>query len=223
MPDPTPSRNRELPLSRRLRSETRVVHRLVESTKIAKAFFSGRLDVPAYCGVLARLLPAYEALERSLHEASGDPALGQFYLPHVFRARRIRRDLAHFGQPSSVASTASHTYACRITSLSADPALRIRLIAHAYVRFMADVSGGVIASRIAQRVLKLSNRDGLTYLSFEGIDPSAFRTDFRARLDGCKLPKLDEDAIVDEARVTFALNRAIADECWGALGTKAAR
>ncbi len=199
------------------------MHRLVESTQIARAFFSGRLDVHAYCGVLARLLPAYEALERSLHEASDDPVLGRFYLPHVFRARRIRRDLAHFDQPSSGTSAASQAYACRITSLSGDPALRIRLIAHAYVRFMADVSGGAIAGRVAQRVLKLANRDGLTYLSFEGIDPSAFRKDFRARLDGCKVPKLDEDAIVDEARATFDLNRAIADECWGALGTKAAR
>ncbi|RYG65136.1 hypothetical protein EON77_18910, partial [bacterium] len=49
------------PLSRRLRKETKTAHRLAEATRFAKAFFKGKLNVPAFAQGVARLYPVYVA------------------------------------------------------------------------------------------------------------------------------------------------------------------
>ncbi|MBX3263193.1 MAG: biliverdin-producing heme oxygenase, partial [Labilithrix sp.] len=91
------------------------------------------------------------------------------------------------------------------------------LVAHAYVRYMADVSGGVIAGRVAQRMLRLPSREGLAFFAFEGIpDPAVFRREFRALLDALPRDRAETEAIVAEANVAFELNRALADELWDA-------
>lgn len=200
-------------LSRRLRRETKIMHRLVEGTRLARAFFRGTLTTATYAEGLARMFPVYEAMEAALAEAR-DSRLGAFHLPEVFRADAIRADLAHFGiSPEPIRPGASATYVERIRAVIAERPLL--LVAHAYVRFMADVSGGVIAGKVAQRALKLPSREGLRFFDFPQIpEPARFREDFRRRLDVLAHDEDERKAIVSEANRAFELNRALADELW---------
>jgi len=143
-------------------------------------------------------------------------------LPDVFRSEAILADLRYFGvAPDPIRPGASTAYHDRIRSLATDDprsSASPLLVAHAYVRFMADVSGGLIAGKIAQRVLKLPSREGLAFLSFPNIpDPGVFRDDFRKRLDAFPQDEEESLRIVGEANVAFELNRHLADELWDEL------
>lgn len=200
-------------LSRGLRRETKIMHRLVEGTRLARAFFRGTLTTATYAEGIARMYPVYEAMEVALAEAP-EPRLRAFHLPDVFRADAIRADLAYFGvSPAPIRPGASSSYVARVRAVIAERP--ILLVAHAYVRFMADVSGGVIAGKVAQRALKLPSREGLRFFDFPQIpEPARFREEFRRRLDALAHDADERAAIVGEANRAFELNRALADELW---------
>lgn len=201
------------PLSARLRAETKLAHRLVEATRFAKAFFKGTLTQAVYAESLTRIFPVYAAMERILAAAPPSSVLAGFHLPEVYRAGALARDMSHFGRfPSDVRTRATEAYVERITAIGEGIVPTHRLVAHAYVRYMADVSGGVIAGRVAQKVLGLPSREGLSYFHFDKLDPAAFRTFFRARLDGAALGREQCDDVVAEANLAFDMNRALADE-----------
>jgi heme oxygenase len=204
-------------LSGRLRLETKVAHRIVESTRLARAFFRGTLTTKAYAEGLTRLYPVYATMETALASSPRDDRLRAFHLPSVFRSAAILADLRYFGvAPEPIRAGASAAYFERVRRV-ADETTPL-LVAHAYVRFMADVSGGLIASKIAQRVLKLPSREGLAFLSFPSIpDPAVFRDDFRRRLDAFPRDEEESLAIVAEANVAFDLNRRLANELWEEL------
>ncbi|MBX3232605.1 MAG: biliverdin-producing heme oxygenase [Labilithrix sp.] len=202
------------PLSRRLRRETKVMHRLVESTRLARAFFRGTLTTQAYAEGLARLYPVYVTMEGALERALRDSRLQAFHLPAAYRSRAMLADLRFFGvSPEPIRDGASARYVERVRCVVDEtPSL---LVAHAYVRFMADVSGGIIAGKVARRVLGLRSQEGLAFFAFPDIpDPAAFREGFRRRLDGFPRDEEESRAIVAEANVAFELNRALADELW---------
>jgi len=205
-------------LSKRLRRETKIAHRLVEGTRLARAFFRGTLTKASYAESLARLYPVYVEMEAALRAAAAtEGRLAPFHIPVVFRVGAILEDLRYFGvDPEPVRPGASTRYLDRLRRVLSDsPDL---LVAHAYVRYMADVSGGVIAGRIAQRALKLPTREGLSFLTFPAIpDPRLFREDFRRRLDAFPRDEPEALAIVAEANVAFELNRGLADELWDEL------
>lgn len=201
-------------LSKDLRKETKIAHRLVESTRMAKAFFQGKLTTGLYAEGIARLYPVYATMEAALSSVARDDRLKPFDLPAVYRSRAMLDDLRYFGvSPEPLRSGASARYVERVRQVAdAEPAL---LVAHAYVRYMADVSGGVIAGRIAQRVLRLPSREGLAFLSFpELASPSAFRDDFRRRLDAFPCTEGERAEILREANRVFDFNRELADELW---------
>lgn len=206
-----------LPLSKRLRKETKLAHRLVEATHLARAFFRGKLTKETYAEGLARIYPVYVTMERALRAAPATSRLAPFVLPHVFRTDALLEDLAYFGvAPEPVRPGASARYADHVAQLvDRSPE---RLVAHAYVRYMADVSGGVLAGKVAQRALKLPTRQGLSFLSFPTIpDPAVFRQDFRRRLDAFPTGEEEATRIVAEANLAFDLNRALADELWSSV------
>lgn len=204
-------------LSGRLRLETKVAQRIVESTRLARAFVRGTLTTKAYAEGLARLYPVYAAMEAALAAADHDDRLHDFYLPAVFRSAAILADLRYFGvAPEPIREGASAAYFERVRRVADEtPAL---LVAHAYVRFMTDVSAGLIAGKVAQRVFKLPSREGLAFLSFPDIpDAALFRHEFRRRLDA--FPRDEEESleIVVEANRAFELARRLADELWEEL------
>lgn len=202
------------PLSVLLRKETKLAHRLVEGTRFARAFFTGKLTVARYAEGLARLYPIYAVMEEALRSLPPDDALRPFCLPSVFRAEAMLADLRYFGvSPEPWRPGVSTRYRDRVVSLT-NPVRKV-LVAHAYVRYMADVSGGVIAGRVAQKMLRLPSREGLAFFEFQQIrDPADFRRDFRRLLDALPCTADETSAIVEEANLAFELNRGLADEVW---------
>ena len=88
-------------------------------------------------------------------------------------------------------SPATKAYVDRITQIGEEkPEL---LVAHAYTRYLGDLSGGQILKKIAQRGMGLKGSEGLAFYEFDEInDESQFKIDYKAALDS--LPIKENDA-----------------------------
>ena len=87
------------------------------------------------------------------------------------------------------------------------------LLSHAYTRYLGDLSGGKVLSRIAPRALNLSEHNGLQFYQFESI-PSAklFKDKYRTALDELVLRRDQIGRLVAETNVAFALNMRVFEE-----------
>ena len=84
-----------------------------------------------------------------------------------------------------------------------------RLVAHAYARYLGDLSGGQILKRLLARSLDL-HPAALSFYDFSAIDDvAAFKADYRAAIDRAGDVSEDFDAIVEEGARAFELNIAL--------------
>ena len=132
----------------------------------------------------------------------------------LYRAAAIESDLVAIEGPQwrdrlPVLSSASH-YAERIRrGRDGNGAL---VVAHSYVRYMGDLSGGLIIARLLARNLGLEPRQ-LTFYQFPDIaDVAAYKADYRRRLDALELAPEQKSCIADEAVAAFELNIALSLE-----------
>jgi heme oxygenase len=200
--EPTPDAQAPATLSARLRAATHDLHRQAERAGPMPALLRGELPLAGYLRLLRQLHALYAALESGLRRP-GAPALD----PRLAREAALRADIAHLdaalrrtGGGSAEARHAARltpeaqAYAAHLTALP--PPL---LAAHAYVRYLGDLSGGRVVARVVARAYGLHG-DGLHFYRFDA-DPAALVSGLRSALDA--LPAADHAAVVAEAQSAF--------------------
>jgi heme oxygenase (biliverdin-producing, ferredoxin) len=192
-----------------LRERTGDLHTQAERSGIIADILHGRATREAYILLLRNLLPVYQALEEGLARVSGSPLIGPIGRPELARAGAIAADLRHLSVDMAaiplVAETAGYVAAIRAASDGEGG----RLIAHAYARYLGDLSGGQILKKLLARSLALGP-DALTFYEFPAIaDLAAFKADYRAAIDRAGDEIDDFDAIVEEGALAFRLNIAL--------------
>jgi heme oxygenase len=92
-----------------------------------------------------------------------------------------------------------------------DPLL---LLAHAYTRYLGDLSGGKVLARVARRALSLhKTNEGLEFYHFEHISSmKLFKDQYRQALDALTLTEEQIQRVVAEANVAFCLNMRLFEE-----------
>ena len=81
------------------------------------------------------------------------------------------------------------------------------LVAHHYVRYLGDLSGGQILGRAIARVYDLPERTGTSAYFFEEIaSPKGFKEEYRAALDALPWDAEERARVADEANVAFHCN-----------------
>ncbi len=204
-------------LSARLRAGTRVQHETAETQGFITALMKGELNREAYADFLAQHYAIYVALEESgeaLRAAGADDGI---VLDELVRVPSLERDLEFlFGadwRTTIEILPATEAYAARLREL--DSWLG-GWVAHAYTRYLGDLSGGQVIRTMLQRHYGFE-ADGVTFYHFEEIPkPKVFKDTYRARLDALELPAGDSERVVAEAQHAFDLNTALFRE----LGTR---
>ena len=202
-------------LSERLRDETGAAHASAERTAVMRRVMRGEIDRDTYLALLRTLLTIYEPLEAGLaqHVANAELApLMRLDMAALRRRDRLAADIAALGGdrdlPDRVASAAI-LYAERLAGISVSrPVL---LAAHAYVRYMGDLSGGQMLRAGVRRALGLSaGAAGLSFYDFPEIeDATQFKHAFRAALDDMGRSDEIANAMVDEARRGFEMHASL--------------
>ncbi len=110
-----------------------------------------------YILLLRNLLPAYQAMERGLARHRKTPGFGALANYRLDRAPAIEADLGALcgksWQRDIPLLPAGDNYARRIAEAAEGNGAR--LIAHAYTRYLGDLSGGQILQRLLARSLEL--------------------------------------------------------------------
>lgn len=200
-------------LADELRCATGDLHARAERTGIVGELMRGQGSRAGYVLLLRNLLPAYRSLERALEECRGSYPLAGLARREVFRAAAIASDLTHLHgvdfEQAVALLPAGAEYAQRIERIAHDEPHR--LVAHAYTRYLGDLSGGQILGSLLRDSLALDPA-GLSFMRFEDIAQLAgFKQQFRAAINGAAADPCTRQAIVDEARVAFELNIRLSD------------
>nr|ARO91150.1 heme oxygenase [Flintiella sanguinaria] len=202
-------------LATQLREGTTKSHSMAENVAFVKSFLSGVIDKKAYRQLIANLYFVYSAIEEEITNNYQHKMIAPIYFPELNRKISLEKDLKfYYGDTwknQIVASPATQTYVQRIHTIGNNqPEL---LIAHAYTRYLGDLSGGQILKRIAQNAMNLSGEEGTAFYTFETIkDEQSFKNEYRKALDSIPVNELKIKEIVSEANVAFTLNMKIFQE-----------
>ncbi len=208
----------DLPLSRLMREGSRPEHTAAEETGFMQSLLHGTADRADYVRYLAALARIYETLEQALSNAQEPDALVRD--PRLYRFPALQDDLEFFtGSRDAESSLAAAPEKLQEAIREYQDAIRAAagqreglLIAHAYVRYFGDLSGGqILANRIAERFsLNDDTQRGLQFYQFPQIpDTTAFKADYRRRLDALPLSDAQTQRLVEETRLAFRHNIAI--------------
>ena len=81
------------------------------------------------------------------------------------------------------------------------------LVAHAYTRYLGDLSGGQVLGRIAQKSMGLKGSEGLSFFAFPGVsNPTLFKQLYRSRMNSVELTEEERNGMLEEAVRAFELN-----------------
>lgn len=188
-------------LSHRLKTATETHHRSVERTGFMNAMITGDIDRAAYVRYLRNLHPVYEALEAGMEANANHPVVSRVWFPSLARTRHLEADLGHIHGPdwreAVPVSDEALAYAERIRAeASSRPHL---LAAHGYLRYMGDLSGGLILRKVLGRTLALDD-DELGFYDYPDVtDAERTKDELRERYDGLVLENGQADEIIAEA------------------------
>jgi heme oxygenase len=223
-------------LSRQIKEGTKTSHSAAENTKFIAQFLKGVLNREEYRKLISDFYFVYNTMEKRIRETQ-DPLADtlQQWQVTLDRTAFLEEDLAYYYGPTwrdqVVPSEACTEYCSRINEVAEkDPYL---LIAHHYVRYIGDLSGGQILKGIAVKALNQANGEGLCFYDFPTIyDAKAFKTHYREVLDSLDLNEQQRTSLIAEANYAFSLNMdmfaelqgdvySMANSFWDILWTRA--
>ncbi|KAF8327007.1 uncharacterized protein EI90DRAFT_1857188 [Cantharellus anzutake] len=175
------------PISQLLREGTADVHTAVEDSEGAQLLTKGQLGNREYTRVLFMLWHIYDELERGLYEHREHPVLYHIYHPRVFsRASALSFDICHHlgtvtwqTDPFYVSFYNNipkpvQAYIDRLSYLGRSEATSEEvscLAAHAYVRYLGDLSGGqMIRRKLIKSYGLYEDGEGSAFYNFRTLD-----------------------------------------------------
>lgn len=191
-------------LALRLRNETRERHMSAERSGIMPAFLRGQVDRPTYVSLLRNLYEVYRELEDGLERHASSAWVAPFQYAQFYRREAIADDLHALGGDGWLQRPLLPAGKALVAAIAEASATDVSLLAaHAYVRYLGDLSGGQVLRRIVQRMFALPEGRGTALYEFPAVpDIEAAKAHYREALDG--LPVTDGgDAIVAEAIQAF--------------------
>ncbi|WP_078280887.1 heme oxygenase (biliverdin-producing) [Mycobacteroides franklinii] len=195
-------------LSVAMRDGSRAEHDAAEQSPFVSELLAGKVNGDGYIDYLLRLQVVYTAIEDAVRTHRDDPLVAAVYDPVLERHDALNADLEHWapGASRQVNSPAAQAYQDRIAGSDWSGAL----LAHHYVRYLGDLSGGQAIGRMLDRAFGLGGA-GLSFYDFP-MRPKPYKDAYRARLDELGLNAQERARIVGEVKVAFGLNQAIFDE-----------
>uniref|UniRef100_V9KWC1 heme oxygenase (biliverdin-producing) n=1 Tax=Callorhinchus milii TaxID=7868 RepID=V9KWC1_CALMI len=194
-----------------LKSATKEAHERAENTQFMRNFQNSQISLEHFKLLLESLYCIYVALEEEMERNREHPALSALYFPgELHRVSALEADLQYLHgegwREALRCPPATSEYVRRLRHVGSEqPEL---LGAHAYTRYMGDLSGGQVLRKLAQKALGLpASGRGTAFFTFPNISSSnGFKQLYRSRLDSLELSQQTRLQILDEANRAFQLN-----------------
>ena len=195
-------------LAHSLKESTMKAHHKAEQSQFMKQLFQGKCSHQSYLIYLWALKEIYQTLEAEMEDLKDHDYIQKIYLPELFRLHSLEEDLAQWGFDENTeippqVRQAVDNYCSRLKNLAKSaPYL---LTAHAYVRYLGDLSGGQMLGKVLPK--NFQRETGFAFYDFSHLDAQEAKTDYRRRLD--ELGDRSEEkakGICEEAIHSFVLN-----------------
>ena len=205
-------------LAKMLKAGTRKSHRAAENVHFVKKFIKGKIDLELYKSMTTSLWYVYSALEEQLRANADNEVYRRLHFPdELERVASLEEDLAYYygekwRDEIPPMTTCTKEYVDRIEEIGRErPEL---LIAHAYTRYLGDLSGGQILMRVAKKALNLpEDGRGSSFYRFPLIPKARdFKKKYRTLLDETRIQTDVADCVVAEANFAFVLNMRVFEE-----------
>lgn len=199
---------RTVGFAERIKAGTDAAHRETEQSRFVGALLAGELTSDGYAELLAQTYLVYRELEDAGRTHTGNPVASPFLHDELLRVPSLEADLEFLRGPSwreTVAALPATTrYVERLREVAYEwPA---GFVAHHYIRYMGDLSGGQIIRRMLERAYGYTT-DGLQFYIFGEIPkPKVFKDTYRAKLDAAPLTPEDQQRVIDEVNLAYRLN-----------------
>ena len=197
-----------LGLRARLKHGTRDLHRQSQRSGIMQTLLLGRIERGPYCALLRNLHEIYAGLEAALETHFDHPWLAPILFRALFRLGHVESDLRYLhgsGWAQEIAlAPAAVRYRDRVAELAAaNPGL---LVAHAYVRYLSDLSDGQVVYQLVAERLELGEAGTHFYHFGAAEDIDVLVAQFRAGLDAIPADPEEVAAIVEEAQRAWRMH-----------------
>jgi heme oxygenase len=191
-----------------IRTRTWEEHEAAERAPFVQDLLGGRLPLRDYARLVTQHRAIYAMLEAAV-AANGDDRIRPFLAPELARSQALEADQTFLadlvGEPPPALLEATRAYCDRLREVCFD--WSGGLLAHHYVRYLGDLSGGQVIGRILRRVYGFADDRGTEFYRFDGIaSPKGFKERYRDLLDALPVDPGERDRIIAEASVAFALN-----------------
>lgn len=202
-----------VPLSQRLREGTRPEHEQAEASGFVERLMSGRLDVAAYADLAAQQWAIYGALEDASAAMREDAQGSTLVFDELTRTPEIEKDLTFLVGPDWAERITIHPaterYVARLRAVGTSlPAYA----AHAYTRYLGDLSGGQFIRKVMQRRFGFDTNGVGFYLFDEIADPQEFKQTYRDELDQVDWDDAERERVIDEVLLAYRFNTELFDD-----------
>ncbi len=200
--------------SEELKSHTASAHEHAEQAGFVTELLAGRMEASQVAAMLLQNYVIYRALESAL-EVNADPRLAPFADPALMRVPALQKDLAvHFGDDwerklgagQLPVTPGAQTYADELGALG--PGSATYLMAHHYVRYLGDLSGGRSFPLLFSGTT--ASNPKLNFYAFDSIGKiKPYKDAYRSHLDEADFSDTEKQEILHHAEVAFETNRQV--------------
>jgi len=198
------------PRIRRLHARIGKAHHQAEGMGFSRALLSGSATPLQLAALIRALEPAYGRLEQlapaltTRHAAGGIPWL------QLRRHEALAQDVASLAAlPDTAASAAAASWLARLNDLALQAPHR--LLAHVYVRYGGDLSGGQQLAEQANQILAAAGLPALRFWRFERPIPE-LRAALHDGFEALRLSEAEEQGLLEECEAAFLLTQRLLAE-----------
>jgi heme oxygenase len=194
--------------ARALRDATLDVHRQTEAEPFIADLMAGRRSAKDFARLTGQLRAVYAALEPAVAAMRASGRLTELLDPRLDRLATLDHDLGALANGDAAdlvrPLSATRDYVRRLGAVADSPP---RLLAHHYVSYLGDLSGGQIIATLMRRHYGIAD-DGLTFYAFDGLgSKGGFKTTYRRHLDAVLADPGFYADMLDETQRAYEANR----------------
>ncbi len=188
-----------------LKKQTEQSHSDAEQTEFMQSLFKGNLPIDSYVKYLTILMYVYDTLEITVRDNLDDDLIGMFFDERLERSWKISADLGNLKKVITFNSKLTdhvNEYMVMIGNASS-----VELLAHHYIRYLGDISGGQILKRILQQSYGLSEAQ-MSFYDFD-LDIKQYRDSYKAKLNSFIKSANDQQLFINTVNDVYKVTTKI--------------
>lgn len=210
----------DVPLSEAVRRATEEAHGNAETAPFVTSLMAGELPIEGYARLVAQHRAIYEALEEPIDRLAEDAEIAGFLDEHLWRLAALERDLV-----ALLGDGWQDRHEAQLVPITGEYCERIRQVsatwpggwlAHAYTRYLGDLSGGLFIRRRLEETYGIDATSGTAFYDFPGIPSAkAWKDAFRARLDALPWGAEERERFTAEVLESYRCNTVLFEQLGG--------